>query len=64
MSGCRDKDGVIATLESQLAAARYRITVDERAAKVPSNVDTAGMSLQSQSQVERLQMLNVQLEVS
>ncbi|KAL0020086.1 hypothetical protein WJX79_009298 [Trebouxia sp. C0005] len=60
----RDKDGVIATLESQLAAARYRITVDERAAKVPSNVDTAGMSLQSQSQVERLQMLNVQLEGS
>ncbi|DBB14510.1 TPA: hypothetical protein ACH3X3_004792 [Trebouxia sp. C0006] len=60
----RDKDGVIASLESQLAAARYRITVDERAAKVPSTVDTAGMSLQSQSQVERLQVLNVQLEGS
>jgi len=64
MSCCRDKDGVIASLESQLAAARYRITVDERAAKVPSTVDTAGMSLQSQSQVERLQVLNAQLEVS
>jgi hypothetical protein len=63
MSGCRDKDGVIASLESQLAAARYRISVDERAAKVPSTVDTAGMSLQSQSQVERLEVLNAQLEV-
>ena len=55
---------MIASLESQLAAARYRITVDERAAKVPSTVDTAGMSQQSQSQVERLQVLNAQLEVS
>ena len=64
MSDCRDKDGVNASLESQLAAARYRITVDERAAKVPGTVDTAGMSLQSQSQVERLQVLNAQLEVS
>ena len=64
MSGCRNKDGVIASLESQLAAARYRITADERAAKVPSTINTAGMSLQSQSQVEGLQVLNAQLEVS
>ncbi|DBA92530.1 TPA: hypothetical protein ACH3X1_002761 [Trebouxia sp. C0004] len=60
----RDKDGVIASLESQLAAARYRITIDERAAKVPSTVDTAGMSLQSKSQVEKLEVLNAQLEGS
>lgn len=60
---CREKDAAIASLESQLAAVRHRISIDKRAAKVTSAVDTAGMSLQAQSQVERLEALNAQLEV-
>ena len=60
---CRDREGTIVSLESQLAAARHRISVDERAAKISGNIDTAGMSLQAQSQVERLEALNARLEV-
>lgn len=59
----REKDREIGSLRSDLAAARHRISVDERASKVLSSIDTGGMSLQAQSQVERLEAANAQLEV-
>lgn len=59
----REKDREIGSLRSELAAARHRISVDERASRVPSSIDTAGMSLQAQSQVERLEAANAKLEV-
>lgn len=59
----REKDKEIGSLRSELAAARHRIHVDERASRVPSNIDTAGMTLQAQSQVERLEAANAKLEV-
>ena len=37
--------------------------MDERIARVPSSIDTTGMSLQAQSQVERLEAANAKLEV-
>ena len=60
----RDKDQEISSLRSELAAAKHRISLDERASKVTSSIDTAGMSLHTQSQVERLEAANAQLEVS
>lgn len=60
----RNKEQEISSLRSELAAAKHRISVDERASKVTSSIDTAGMSLQTQSQVERLEAANAQLEVS
>lgn len=59
----REKDREIGSLRSELAAARHQISVDERASRVPSSIDTAGMSLQAQSQVERLKAANAKLEV-
>ena len=59
----REKDKEIGSLRSELAAARHRTHVDERASRVPSSIDTAGMSLQAQSQVERLEAANAKLEV-
>ena len=37
--------------------------MSDRTSKVTSSIDTAGMSLQAQSQVEKLEVLNAQLEV-
>lgn len=59
----REKDKEIGSLQSELAAARHQISVDERASRMPSSIDTAGMSLQAQSQVERLEAANAKLEV-
>ncbi len=60
---CREKDGAIASLESDLAAAKHRISAAQRAAKVTGSIDTAGMTFQAQSQVEKLEVLNAQLEI-
>lgn len=59
----REKEKEIGSLRSELAAARHQISVDERASRVPSSIDMAGMSLQAQSQVERLEAANAKLEV-
>ena len=59
----RDKDGELGTLRSELAAVRHYMSLDARAARVTHSIDTAGMSLHAQSQVERLEAANAQLEV-
>lgn len=61
---CRDKDAEIGSLRSDLAAAKHRISVDKRAFKLTGSIDTAGMTLHAQSQVEQLEAANAQLEVS
>lgn len=53
----------IGSLRSELAAAKHRISMDARASKVLGQIDTAGMSLQTQSQVEMLEAANARLEV-
>ena len=60
---CRDRDTAVASLKSQLADAQHQISMSNRDGKVTSSVDTAGMSLQAQRQVEKLEVLNAQLEV-
>ncbi|KAL3148684.1 hypothetical protein ABBQ38_014099 [Trebouxia sp. C0009 RCD-2024] len=59
-----EKDMEIGSLRSELAAAKHRISMDARASKVLGQIDTAGMSLQTQSQVEMLEAANARLEGS
>ena len=59
----RDRDTVISTLQSQLADARHQISVDKRAYKPSSSLNTSGLSLQAQSQIERLQAAKAESEV-
>ena len=60
---CRDRDAAISSLKSQLADAQHRISMSDRNGKVTSTIDTAGMSMKAQRQVEKLEVLNAQLEV-